>query len=184
MLNKVKILVHICCGPDATAVFEQLSPDYEFVGFFHNPNIFPEEEYFRRLQEVKKVSQQMDFELDVPPYLPNDWFKAISGLELEPERGKRCKACFCYTLRATAARARELGISIITSTLTISPHKPLEMVVAAGKTAAAEFGREYLAKDFKKENGFQRSLEISKEMELYRQNYCGCKFSQRVHPYA
>jgi epoxyqueuosine reductase len=178
-LEKPAILLHICCAPDATAVFERLKEKYTVTGFFHNPNIHPEEEYRKRLKDAVCVAKTMNFPLEVPPYEPQEWFDAVKGLEQEPEQGERCKVCFKFNLRAAAKKAYQSGIPYFTTTLTISPHKIAADIFAAGEEAAAEFGPEFKAFDFKKKDGFKRSLILSREMHLYRQNYCGCLFSLR-----
>jgi len=184
MSVKDKILLHICCAPDSTAVFERLGEKYEVVGFFHNPNIHPTSEYQRRLRETEKVAAAMGFALITPEYNPAAWLQAVRGLEKEPERGQRCAVCFTFNLRATAAKAKELSVPIFTSTLTISPHKRSAEVIQAGRSAAQEYGVEFLEMDFKKQDGFKRSLVLSEALKLYRQNYCGCRFSLRVANYA
>ena len=178
-LEKPEILLHICCAPDATAAFERLREKYTVTGFFFNPNIHPEEEYQKRLKEAEYVAESMKFSLEIPAYNPQEWFDAVKGLEQEPERGERCRVCFRFNLRAAAKKATENGIPYFTTTLTISPHKETSDIFAAGVEAAAEFGVEFIAIDFKKKDGFKRSLIISRELNLYRQNYCGCCFSQR-----
>ncbi len=182
MKSRPKLLLHICCAPDATAVFERLAPDFEVRGFFHNPNIYPEAEFKRRYSEAERVAIQMKFPLEEASYRPESWFRLIQGMEHEPEGGGRCAECFLYNLRATAAKAREMEMPFFTTTLTISPHKVSAKVLAAGKAAAREFGVEFIDMDFKKQDGFKRSLELSKKMRLYRQKYCGCKFSIRLKP--
>ena len=183
-LDKPSILLHICCAPDATAVYERLKDKYSVIGFFHNPNIHPEEEYRKRLKEAEYVAETMNFSLEIPAYNPREWLKAVKGLEDEPERGKRCRVCFRYNLRATAKKAHERGIPYFTTTLTISPHKDTTYIFEAGDKAAAEFGPEFIAIDFKKKDGFKHSLKLSWEMNLYRQNYCGCCFSQKGKKHA
>ena len=175
--EKPKLLLHICCGPDATAVYERLDSDYEVYGFFHNPNIHPENEYVRRKNAAERVSREMENPLLIPHYNPDIWLDEVKGLEKEPEKGKRCFICFQQNLRATAQRARSLGFQFFTTTLTISPHKNSEQILTLGKSIAQEFGLKFLAQDFKKQDGFKRSLKISLDMNLYRQNYCGCRFS-------
>ncbi len=179
MRDKPKVLLHICCAPDATAVWERLSGDYAVLGFFHNPNIHPAEEYRLRLAETRKVAETLGFPLVPAAYAPAAWDEAVRGLEAEPERGRRCQVCFRHNLQAAAATARELGIGLFTTTLTLSPHKVAEQVHAAGREAASACGVRFLELDFKKRGGFQRSLEISRELGLYRQKYCGCRYSQR-----
>jgi len=174
---KLKTLLHICCAPDSTAVFERLKPEYEVIGFFHNPNIFPEAEYKKRLEEAEYVARKLKFKLVVPAYAPEKWENAVKGLEAEPEKGKRCNVCFRFNLEATAKKAKSMGIPFFTTTLSISPHKVTEMIFKAGRDAAIKYGLKFLEFDFKKKDGFKRSLELSREMNLYRQNYCGCRYS-------
>lgn len=173
-----KVLLHICCAPDATAVIERLTPEHEVLGFFHGPNIHPPEEYALRLDATRKAAAALGFPLVETDYAPERWDEAVHGLENEPERGQRCEACFRHNLMATAAKARELGIGAFTTTLTISPHKDEALVFAAGRDAAREHGVAFLELDFKKRDGFKRSLDLSRELGLYRQNYCGCRYSR------
>jgi hypothetical protein len=178
-MKKPGVLLHICCAPDSTAVFERLSHGFEVHGFFHNPNIHPAGEYQKRLAEARKVAREMGFPLLVPAFDPEAWDLAVRGLEEEPEGGDRCLVCFRVNLRATARMAREMGIPFFTTTLTISPHKDSERILGIGRDAGAEFGVGFLGENFKKRDGFKRSLELSRNLALYRQEYCGCRFSQR-----
>jgi len=177
--GEARVLLHICCAPDATAAVERLRPECEVVGFFFNPNIFPEAEYKLRRDEAEKVARVMDFPLIIPPYEPEKWETVVRGLEREPEKGYRCQICFLFNLRATAREARIRNIGCFTTTLTISPHKVSSQVFDAGRQAAEEIGGRFLEIDFKKRGGFKRSLEISRELSLYRQKYCGCRYSMR-----
>jgi len=179
MSDLPRLLLHICCAPDSTAVFERLAAEYEVMGFFHNANIFPPEEYTHRAQEAEKVGRVMGFVLEPAPYLPEVWNQAVAGLEHEPERGARCAVCFRHNLMAAAAKAKEVGIPVFATTLTISPHKSSALIFEIGRAAAAAHGVQFLERDFKKKDGFKRSLELSKQLNLYRQNYCGCKYSLR-----
>lgn len=181
---KPKVLLHICCAPDATATVEQLTTDYDVIGFFHNPNIQPEAEFQRRLHDAHLISQTMGFQLMVPLYQADDWFRHVRGLENEPEKGKRCLACYEFNLQATAEKAAELDIPFFTTTLTISPHKRAAAIMTAGQAAAKKWQTSFLPIDFKKNDGFKRSLVLSKQLKLYRQNYCGCKFTLRVQSHA
>lgn len=174
----MSVLLHICCAPDSTAVFERLAVDYDVVGYFHNPNIHPQKEYKKRLQEAQRVATKMGFELIVPPYRSDRWLEAVKGLEKEPEGGERCSVCFRYNLGATAKKAKELGIQYFTSTLTVSPHKQSQEIISIGRSVEKDVGVKFAAADFKKRNGFNRTLVLSREMRLYRQKYCGCRFSQ------
>jgi predicted adenine nucleotide alpha hydrolase (AANH) superfamily ATPase len=149
------------------------------TGFFHNPNIHPEKEYRRRLAEAEAVGRAMGFPLLHPRYHPGAWHQAVKGLESEPEGGLRCVVCFRLNLRAAARKACELGLPLFTTTLTLSPHKPSDRIMTIGNEAGEEFGVLFLAEDFKKRDGFKRSLDLSREMRLYRQHYCGCRYSLR-----
>ncbi len=184
MNSRPKLLLHICCAPDATAVFERLNPEYEVTGFFHNPNIYPQEEFKRRLSDVESVARQMKFPLVAPAYEPEAWCNLVQGLENEPEGGSRCGVCFRQNLSAAACAACEMGMPFFTTTLTISPHKKSSQVIAAGKAAGQESGVEFVDMNFKKKDGFKRSLELAKSLRLYRQEYCGCKFSLGRKPEA
>ncbi|HZX10746.1 MAG TPA: epoxyqueuosine reductase QueH [Acidobacteriota bacterium] len=176
--KKPKVLLHICCGPDSTAVYERLDPQYEVIGYFHNPNIYPEKEYEKRAHNALKAGKELGFEVLVPEYNPKEWLKAVKGLEKEPEGGKRCEKCFRFNLEATAKKALELGISFFTTTLTISPHKSSDTIFKIGRGLAEEYGIVFLDINFNKKDGFKRSVELSKQMGLYRQKYCGCSFSK------
>jgi predicted adenine nucleotide alpha hydrolase (AANH) superfamily ATPase len=179
MPNRSRVLLHICCAPDATACYERLAPEHEVVGYFYNDNLYPPEEHALRLANAERVAQALGFRLEPAAYAPTAWDRAVQGLESEPERGPRCEACFLHNLSATAAKARELGLECFTSTLTISPHKDTAKVFAAGRAAADRHGVKFLELDFKKRDGFRRSLELSRQLNLYRQNYCGCRYSER-----
>jgi predicted adenine nucleotide alpha hydrolase (AANH) superfamily ATPase len=179
MSDLPRLLLHICCAPDSTAVFERLAPEYAVVGYFHNGNIFPAEEYEKRLNETRRAGAELGFGLETSVYAPAAWDDAVKGLENEPETGARCGVCFQHNLMAAAAKARELGIALFTTTLTISPHKSSPRIFEVGRAAAAAQGVQFLEIDFKKKDGFKRSLELSKQLNLYRQNYCGCKYSMR-----
>jgi epoxyqueuosine reductase len=176
-MDKPKILLHICCAPDATATVERLSGEYDVSGYFQNDNIYPEAEYHRRLNHAERVAAALGFPLVPAPYHPGSWDAAVTGLEREPERGRRCEACLRHNLAATAAKARELGIPFFTTTLTISPHKDADLIFRVGREIGQQQGVRFLEKDFKKQDGFKRSLEWSRRLDLYRQHYCGCRYS-------
>jgi epoxyqueuosine reductase len=179
MSEKPRVLLHICCAPDSTAVFERLKDDYQVLGYFHNPNIYPPEEYARRLREAERVSQAMGFDWVPSEYSPETWEAAVVGLETEPETGLRCGVCFKHNLGATAAKAHALGIAVFATTLTISPHKSSSRIFSVGREAGQAHGVKFLEFDFKKKDGFKRSLELSRSLSLYRQHYCGCRYSLR-----
>lgn len=170
-----KILVHICCAPCATASVERvLLEGQEPVLFFCNSNIWPEEEHEKRLAAARILAEKLDVVIEEDQYDHAAWLEKIAGLEEEPEKGARCSKCFEYSLARTAEMAERLGIPKFCTTLTVSPHKVSRVIFEIGATFN---GFEPI--DFKKKNGFMRSLELSKEMDLYRQGYCGCEFSIR-----
>ncbi len=175
----MKLLLHVCCAPCSAYVIEQLQKDYLVSLFYFNPNIFPEEEYDTRKNESEKYAKKLGIEFIEHKINHNDWLAKINGFENEKERGKRCLVCYKYRLEETARYARDNGFDIFTSTLSISPHKSSEMINLAGNEIEKEIGIKYLEADWKKDGGFKKSCEISKENEFYRQSYCGCEFSIR-----
>lgn len=170
-----KILVHMCCAPCAAPSAERLLLQGRDVTlYFSNSNIHPPEEYEKRLRYARKLAEILDVVIEDDQYDHDRWLERMRGLEQEPEKGRRCERCFAYSLERTAELADRLGIPAFTTTLTLSPHKVSQTIFKIGK----QFPR-YVPIDFKKENGFLRSLELSREYDLYRQAYCGCEFSLR-----
>jgi predicted adenine nucleotide alpha hydrolase (AANH) superfamily ATPase len=169
----------VCCGPCSTAVLERLGEDWDVTAVWHNPNIQPAEEHQRRLEAMRTVVEHTSIPLTVLEYDVERWRDLCAELMDEPEGGARCEVCFRMRLEATARRAAAEGIEVITTTLSISPHKDAEGINEIGAEVAARHGLGFFAKDFKKRGGFQRSVELSREMDLYRQDYCGCLPSQR-----
>lgn len=174
-----KILLHACCAVCMAYPIEILKENYEPVVFFCNPNIYPEEEYLRRRDELIRYCDEMGNKYIIDDYEPEKWRAFINGLEEEPEKGKRCDKCFQYRLEKSAQKAKELGIKVFTTTLSVSPHKVSKNIFNAGESSAKIYGLEFLAKDFKKQNGFLKTMEIAKKNNFYRQDYCGCEFSIR-----
>ena len=173
----MKIVLHICCGVCAAGVVERLTSEgHEVIGFFYNPNIHPLEEYNRRLEVARELARKLDFPLEVAPYTPEEWLKETTSLENEPEGGKRCEVCFRLRLKGTYLYMKEHGWDAFTTTLTVSPHKSAEVINRVGREIG---GERFLARDFKKKEGFKRTVELAKEWSLYRQNYCGCIYSLR-----
>ncbi len=173
--SKGKILVHICCAPCATASVERVLLDsYEPVLFFCNSNIYPFAEYEKRLEAAKVLSEKYEVILEEDQYDHDAWLEKIRGLENEPEKGGRCVKCFEFSLKRTAELAKRLEIPKFCTTLTVSPHKVSRIIFEVGSQFE---GFEPI--DFKKKGGFLRSLEITKDLDLYRQSYCGCEFSIR-----
>jgi predicted adenine nucleotide alpha hydrolase (AANH) superfamily ATPase len=170
-----KILVHICCAPCATASVERVLLDgLEPVLFFCNSNIWPESEYEKRLADARRLAEKLDVVIEEDQYDHAAWLEKIHGLENEPEKGARCLKCFEFSLARTAELAARLKIPKFCTTLTVSPHKVSRLIFAIGEQFD---GFEPI--DFKKKGGFMRSLQLAKEMDLYRQGYCGCEFSIR-----
>ncbi len=175
----MKLLLHVCCAPCSAYVIEQLKKDNLVSLFYFNPNIYPDEEYEIRKNESQRYAKDLGIEF-VEKKIDHDiWLEKIKGLESELERGKRCAVCYKYRLEETARYARDKGFDIFTTTLSISPHKSSEMINIAGNEIEKEIGIKYLEADWKKDGGFKKSCEISKENDFYRQNYCGCEFSFR-----
>ncbi len=172
--TKPSLLLCVCCAPCATQSIEKLLEDYEITLFFANSNIFPEEEYKKRFENTIKLAEIYNLDFVESEYNHQDWKNFVKGLENEPEKGKRCEKCFEYNLLIGAKFAEENNFDFFTTTLTISPHKSSKTIFKIG-----EKFKKFLPIDFKKENGFQKSLELSKKYNLYRQNYCGCEFSIR-----
>lgn len=175
-----KILLHICCAPCATTVIKRLqATGFEVHGFYYNPNIHPEKEYHKRLLEVKRVCKLWAIPLEIGDYDWDRWQAEIRGLEKEKEGGKRCWVCYRYRLVAVTQKAKELGIGTIASTLTISPRKRADVINPIGKEVCGELEIKFYEADWKKQDGFKHSLETCKDLDIYRQNYCGCKYSIR-----
>lgn len=176
------LLLHGCCAPCSSYVLEYLSEYFHITVLYYNPNIFPEEEYRYRTEELKRLIDTMPAKYPIQcvasPYEPEDFYAIAKGYEKEPEGGKRCFRCYELRLRETAAMASEKGFDYFTTTLSISPLKNAEKLNTIGGQLAEEFGVPYLYSDFKKKNGYRRSVELSKLYDLYRQNYCGCVYSK------
>jgi len=179
-VNK-KILLHACCAICSAHPIELLKNlGYEVVVYFYNPNIFPFEEYQRRLEAQKTLCKHFNVELIVGDYEPQVYYDYVRGFEICPEKGARCELCFNLRLVESARKARDLNIDLFTTSIVISPHKNYNLLTQIGEKIAEREGVEYLAVDFKKKDGFLNTNRISKELGLYRQNYCGCEFSRRV----
>lgn len=178
--TKPRILLHVCCGPCATAVYERLLPEYETTLYWYNPNIEPAEEYALRLESALKLAAELGLEMPVEEGGQDEFLTLTKGLEQEPEGGERCLRCYEMRLRRAMLCARKRAITQVTTTLSISPHKSAAAINAVGERLATEFGLHWLAADFKAGGGFSRSVELSKQYGLYRQKYCGCRYSQRA----
>jgi len=187
-LMKQKILLHACCAPCTAGVYDQLKDEFDVTLFWYNPNIFPKAEHDRRLNELMNFCDEKNIRIMVGDYdwvgEHAYWLEMTKGLEDEPERGKRCNVCYKMRLEAVAAVAAQANdhhegeFDFFGAELSISPHKNSEMINKIGLTIAEEFGIDYFVADFKKNNGFKKASEISEELKLYRQDYCGCEFNQ------
>ena len=180
--NTPSLLIHSCCAPCSSYVLEYLSQYFKITVLYYNPNIYPQEEFWKRLDEQKRLISEMKFVnpvnvIDIG-YNSEDFYSEVKGLENDLEGGNRCNKCFTLRLKKTAQIAKENGFDYFTTTLTISPLKDEQLLNQIGKTVSEEYGVSYLFSDFKKKNGYNRSVELSKEYNLYRQDYCGCVFSQ------
>lgn len=174
-----KLLLHICCAPDATVAIERLRDRYDVIGYFYNPNIEPLTEYALREGEVRLLSALLKFSLIEETHRHTGWVEICSPYASEPERGERCRLCISHRLRVTAEQTATLGGTHFATTLTTSPHKDVDFIHDTGQTLAREFGLIYLPETFRARDGFRRSLELCRELNLYRQNYCGCRWSKR-----
>lgn len=177
---KDKLLLHVCCAPDATVVVERLSADYELAVYFYDPNIHRESEYILRRDEMARLAGRLGIPFHEGEYDAGRWFEVVKGLEDEPEGGARCAVCFQMRLERTAEWAARNGYELFTTVLTVSPHKDAGLINRLGHEAASVHGVSFLEGNFKKKDGFRRSVELSREYGLYRQNYCGCLFSMRA----
>ncbi len=179
--KKPTLLLQCCCAPCSSAVLKRLKEHFRLKIYFYNPNIYPQEEYKKRLGEFEKLlfSPRFAEKIEMVPseYRQGDFENAIKGYEKEKEGGARCEKCFRLRLFETAKKAKETGADYFCTTLTVSPHKNAELLNKIGEEAEKEYGVKFLRSDFKKKEGYKRSIELSNELNLYRQNYCGCKYS-------
>jgi len=172
--NRPKLLLHCCCAPCSSAVIEKLKNYFEITYFYYNPNIFPQEEYELRKDEFLKLGVNV-VELK---YNHNEFLNVVAGYENEKEGGARCRICIAQRLDKAFEYAVNNNYEIVTTTLSISPHKDAEFINKLGENLQEKYGIKYLHADFKKENGYLNSINICKEKGIYRQDYCGCEFSK------
>lgn len=173
-----KVLVHACCATcSGYSVQRLIELGYEPILYFYNPNIFPPDEFMKRLNELNNYCKKKNYQLIVDKQDVNVWYDYIDGLEEEEERGLRCDRCFELRLLMTATKAIKLDIPNFSTTLTISPHKDSKKILEIGSALAKKYEINFLDIDFKKQDGFLKTMQIAKEENFYRQNYCGCEFS-------
>ncbi len=187
VISKPTLLLHSCCGPCSTAVLERVVDEFDVTVFFYNPCITDEDEYRLRKEAQLKFIGHFNEEnigrykvsFKEGPYRPGEFFRMTEGLQNEPEGGNRCEVCFGQRLEKTAETASLEGYDYFGTTLTVSPHKNFKLISEIGRGIALRYGLSFLDRDFKKKDGFRRSVELSKKYGLYRQNYCGCEYSKR-----
>lgn len=176
-----KILLHACCAPCSSYVLEYLSKHFDIDLFYYNPNTYPSDEYEKRGRELQRLITLMEFPNHVgmvpTKYEPEKFYQAALGMESEREGGLRCGECFRLRLGETARQAKALGYDYFATTLTVSPHKNAQLINQIGLELEKEYGVKYLVSDFKKREGYKRSIELSRQYGIYRQEYCGCEFS-------
>ena len=177
--SKTSLLLHSCCGPCSSVALELLTSYFNVTLLFYNPNIQPKEEFLKRQNEQQKLINRMSYNINVitPEYNEQEFLEYVKGLESLPEGSFRCQKCFELRLKRTARIAKETNSNYFTTTLTTSPHKDAQIINQIGLNVAKDYNVEFLCADFKKKDGYKRSIELSKRYELYRQNYCGCLFS-------
>lgn len=176
------LLLHACCAPCSSACLERLSNFFKITIIYYNPNITEEKEYLKRLEELKNFIQKIKVKYPIniidTRYNPKEFFEISKGLEKEKERGKRCYKCYELRLEETAKVAKENNFDFFATTLTLSPYKKTDWLNEIGESLSNKYQTSYLYSDFKKKNGYKRSIELSKEYNLYRQDYCGCIYSK------
>ena len=180
--QKPTLLLHACCAPCSSATLERLRDHFTLSILYYNPNIYPPEEYHRRVDELERFVRAAGYDgvnVIEPPYDPQEFYNSVKGLENEPERGARCAVCYRLRLGAAARYAADHHFDWYTSTLTLSPMKDPVLLNTIGAELGAAYGVPYLPSEFRKKDGYKRSLILSAEYGLYRQNYCGCVFSKK-----
>ncbi len=181
--DRPRLLLHVCCAPCSSYVLEYLNTYFQISILFYNPNISPESEYIFRLNELKRLIKEAGYEESVDllegNYDPASFLEMARGMEDLPERGARCYHCYELRMREAAQAAARLGADYFTTSLSISPHKNADWINEIGTRLGQEYGVRHLPSDFKKRSGYLRSIELSNQYHLYRQNYCGCIFSKK-----
>lgn len=176
-----KLLLHSCCGPCSSSVIERLRDYFDITVIYYNPNIEPKVEYEKRKSEQLRLLNELGIKFMDIDYLNNEYHEKIKGYENEPENGLRCPLCFELRLDKTASKAKENNFDYFGTTLTVSPHKNSKIINEIGLKLEEKYGVKFLLSDFKKEDGYKRSIELSKKYDLYRQDYCGCLYSKGVN---
>ena len=178
LTDRPKLLLHSCCAPCSSSVLQRIKENFDVTVLYYNPNIYPEEEYFKRKREQIKLLNILNIKLMDCDYIPEEYYQKVAGYECEKEGGARCEKCFYLRLEKTAQLATNNGFDFFGTTLTVSPHKNAEIINRIGEELEKKYGIKFLYSDFKKEDGYLNSIKLSKEYNLYRQEYCGCEFSK------
>ena len=180
--QRPRLLLHACCAPCSSATLERLAAHFDLTILYYNPNIYPPEEYRRRETELERFVRDAGYRFPVVelPYDPQAFYAAVQGLEQEPEKGARCTVCYRLRLEQTARYAAQNGFAWFCTTLSISPLKDPVRINALGQELGAQYGVRFLPSEFRKKDGYKRSLQLSAEYGLYRQDYCGCVFSKQA----
>ena len=181
--NPPTLMLHACCGPCSSYVLEYLSKYFKITIFYYNPNIDTEEEFDKRINELKRLLNEMNLSNSIEVirgnYDNNEFEKIVTGYENDAEGGPRCFKCYHLRLLETVKEAKNKNFDYFGTTLSISPYKNADKLNEIGLALEKEYGIKYLQSDFKKKNGYKRSIELSRKYNLYRQDYCGCKYSKR-----
>lgn len=175
----VRLLLHTCCAPCSTWAIELLRREHDVTCLFYNPNIEPPEEYDRRLAEAERYCESAGISIVEGDYDVAAWRESVLGFEDDPEGGQRCDICFRLRLEETARQAKGQGFDAFTTTLTISPHKDADRINEIGQYISKAVGINFLSFNLKKNDGFKKSVEMSRQHGLHRQDYCGCVYSRR-----
>ncbi len=181
--EKPKLLIHSCCGPCSSYVLDYLNNYFDISIFYYNPNIFPEKEFVYRSKEQEELINKMglDTKFIGQEHRSQEFYETVIGYENEPEKGSRCSLCFKLRLEETAKYALENSYDYFTTTLSISPHKDAQLLNQIGRELEKVYGIKYLYSDFKKKDGYRKSVDLSKKYNMYRQEYCGCEFSYKAY---
>lgn len=179
MSDKSTLLLHVCCAPCSPYVVNLLQKNFRVTAYFYDPNIHPEEEYLNRLEEMKRYKYTIGLPLIEEEYNAGSWFDATKGHESDKEKGERCNLCFKLRMEKTAQFAKANGFDFFSTVLSVSPHKDANMINNIGQILSKKYSVDFLEADFKKRDGFKKSVIMSKEYGFKRQNYCGCIYSRR-----
>ena len=180
-MNKKTLLLHSCCGPCSSYVLSYLKEEFDITLVYYNPNIYPRREYYKRYNEQKRLIKEMfndEIKIMNCPYIPFVYYSKVFKNKKDKEGGSRCHICYKLRMEKTAKLAKKYGFDYFTTTLSVSPYKNSDVLNEIGKSLEEKYHVNYLESNFKKKDGYKKSIEYSKEYNLYRQNYCGCKYSK------